>query len=378
MSLLMLLAGCGPSNMQKTDIYSQLGPFLEPSIQADRQNPREINRSDFILTFNFTIDALLYKKSATCRINDLPPVDCPNGTFVLTDIPDGDHSITVNATDSLGRRAQDLTTSIRVDTVPPAAEITLRPGNFTGRMVNVGFTASDAHTGVAGTECALNGAAFTTCTSPLTLSNLNNGNHMIRIRARDRAGNISAENIARWTVNNGAAVIVVGNRPPDNTRSRSAAFSFTGSLDEVAVTQFRCSLNNANFTDCTSPITLAGLADGSHNFRIAGRNHNGEYINPTTVTWRVDNLPPTAPTIVTTLPPISNVATAQFMFSAADSGSGVAAFECSLDGQAFSSCMSPANYSNLAEGDHSFAVRAYDRAGNVSLPAMFNWTVDLP
>ena len=68
---------------------------------------------------------------------------------------------------------------------------------------------------------------------------------------------------------------------------------------------------------------------------------------------------------------------ATFTFSGTDSGSGVAAFECSLDGAAFAACTSPQSYSSLAGGSHTFQVRAVDAAGNVDpTPASFTWTVD--
>ena len=47
------------------------------------------------------------------------------------------------------------------------------------------------------------------------------------------------------------------------------------------------------------------------------------------------------------------------------------------DGAAFSECSSPQAYSGLADGSHSFAVRARDAVGNVdTTPASFTWTVD--
>jgi hypothetical protein len=65
---------------------------------------------------------------------------------------------------------------------------------------------------------------------------------------------------------------------------------------------------------------------------------------------------------------------AEFRFSASESG---ATFTCALDGAAWSACTSPAGYSGLAPGGHSFAVRAADAAGNVDpTPAVQNWTVD--
>jgi myo-inositol-hexaphosphate 3-phosphohydrolase len=70
-----------------------------------------------------------------------------------------------------------------------------------------------------------------------------------------------------------------------------------------------------------------------------------------------------------------NTTTAEFAFSATEVD---ATFACSLDGGAFVSCSSPTSYTLLAEGAHTFAVRASDAAGNTdSSPATRTWTVDL-
>jgi hypothetical protein len=69
----------------------------------------------------------------------------------------------------------------------------------------------------------------------------------------------------------------------------------------------------------------------------------------------------------------SNSASGSFEFS----GSGAAGFECSLDAAGFAPCTSPRSFSSLADGRHTFAVRAIDPAGNVDdTPAQFSWVVD--
>jgi hypothetical protein len=66
---------------------------------------------------------------------------------------------------------------------------------------------------------------------------------------------------------------------------------------------------------------------------------------------------------------------ARFIFSSPDAD--VASFECSLDGAPFETCTSPKDYTNLGEGQHTFSVRAVDKAGNVDpTPASRSWTID--
>jgi hypothetical protein len=65
----------------------------------------------------------------------------------------------------------------------------------------------------------------------------------------------------------------------------------------------------------------------------------------------------------------------EFTFSGSDDV-GVNAFECSLDGAAFSACSSPTSYINLGGGTHTFQVRAVDTSGNEDpSPATFSWFI---
>ncbi len=62
-----------------------------------------------------------------------------------------------------------------------------------------------------------------------------------------------------------------------------------------------------------------------------------------------------------------------FTFSSPVSG---ASFECSLDGDPFSSCSSPQDYTNLSEGQHTFEVRAVFGGRTDPTPASETFSVD--
>ncbi len=83
----------------------------------------------------------------------------------------------------------------------------------------------------------------------------------------------------------------------------------------------------------------------------------------------------TAPetTILTGTSGPGSATSAAFTFSADET----ATFECRIDGGAYSACTSPKSYSGLADGAHTFDVRAKDTAGNVdATPASASWSVD--
>lgn len=112
-------------------------------------------------------------------------------------------------------------------------------------------------------------------------------------------------------------------------------------------------------------------------FVIAGCSGGGGGGNSSddgTSTGPTDSTPPE--TMLDSTPTAqSNSTTGSFSFSSSEAGS---TFEVSVDGGAFASAASPFNTPVLAEGDHTFAVRATDVAGNVdATPAEFAWTIDI-
>ncbi|MCW2811356.1 MAG: metallophosphoesterase, partial [Friedmanniella sp.] len=86
--------------------------------------------------------------------------------------------------------------------------------------------------------------------------------------------------------------------------------------------------------------------------------------------------PVRAPDTTITSAPVSptNATTASFVFTSTVSGS---TFQCQLDSAALTTCTSPASYSGLAAGNHSFNVRATANGLTDSSPDTASWTVDL-
>jgi hypothetical protein len=81
---------------------------------------------------------------------------------------------------------------------------------------------------------------------------------------------------------------------------------------------------------------------------------------------------PTAPTIDTTPTNPTNQSDASFGFSSVQGG---VSFLCRVDAGAFTPCDSPATYSGLAHGSHTFTVKARDPFGVDGDAASFTWMV---
>ena len=85
----------------------------------------------------------------------------------------------------------------------------------------------------------------------------------------------------------------------------------------------------------------------------------------------------TAPTVtILSRPPAQTTSgEASISFRASEQG---ASFQCKLDGAAYHGCSNPAAYHGLGVGQHSFAVRARDAAGNTGAAASIRWTIEPP
>ena len=136
---------------------------------------------------------------------------------------------------------------------------------------------------------------------------------------------------------------------------------------------FLCKLDGGVFIECTSPASYTGLSQATDTFSVKAQDGAGNQSAATTFTWTVDATPPPVPTIATKPAILTNQTGATFTFT--DTQAGVT-FLCQLDSSAFSACPSPAVYSGLGQGSHTFAVQARDGAGNVSAAASYAWTVD--
>ena len=105
------------------------------------------------------------------------------------------------------------------------------------------------------------------CTSPKTYTGLAVGDHVFAVRATDAAGNVQAEWTEwEWTITPAVAPATTLTEAPSGTTTSTAA-TLAFSANEAAT--FECSLDAADFAACTSPVSLTGLAAGSHTFRVA-------------------------------------------------------------------------------------------------------------
>lgn len=293
-------------------------------------------------------------------------------------LADGSHTFTVRVTDAASHTAADSRTWT-IDATAPTATITSSPSDPSKASTAVfSFTGDDGTgSGVASFECQVDAGGFAACASGDSFGPLADGAHTFQVQALDKAGNKSTPASFTWTVDTTLPTATITGTPAAFTLP-TGQFAFEGSDAGSGVASFECQLDGAGFAACTSPASFGPLADGSHTFEVRAIDKAGNVGAPATATWAVDG---TGPTVTITEQPtaVSTLASPTFAFTASDgAGSGVASFECQLDAGTFSPCVSPATFGPLADGSHTFAVKAMDNLGNAGLPVSVTWTIAIP
>jgi RNA polymerase sigma factor (sigma-70 family) len=165
--------------------------------------------------------------------------------------------------------------------------------------------------------------------------------------------------------------------PVPNTRiaSRPAKLSNDSRpvfhLEATGDGSFECSVDGGRFERCGARTAIGRIGDGRHRLvaRVRDRYGNAD-ATPARWIWRVDTKPPRTRIVSSEF----DEDTAKFRFSASERR---AVFECRMDAGEFTRCRSPLSVDDLSEGDHDFAVRATDRAGNRDpSAAVVEWSVD--
>lgn len=189
-------------------------------------------------------------------------------------------------------------------------------------------------------------------------------------------------------------VHVIDTTPPQTTltlgpaegaaiRATSVGFGFTA--DENGA-RFECKLDAGAFTACADARSLtagsasySGLAQGAHTFSV--RSIDGSDNVDATPVVRHFTVDTVAPDTTLSGGPAAGstqtTRTATFTFSSPD---GSATLLCRLDGAAYAACPGGSRtFTGLADGAHTFSVKARDGAGNEDAsPATRTWTVDVP
>jgi hypothetical protein len=335
--------------------------------------------NDSTPTFTFTSpDPFL---GFECSVDGGPFAACGtllDSSHTTGELGDGAHTFAVRAVDLLGPDDTPATRSFTVDTTGPVATIDSGPNGPTSDPTpRFDFSSSEPGSTF---ECNVDGGGFGPCEGPgdshIVDPPLADGPHTFAVRAIDQFDNVGAPTPPRgFTVDTASPNTAIDSGPNGTTGDDTPTFGF--SSNEPGST-FQCRVDGGAFGPCSGPgdsHTIAPLADGPHSFEVRAVDAAGNRdTDPPIRVFTVDTAPPNT---AIDSGPVGTVSddTPTFTFSSAGGDS----FECRLDSDPFAPCSDPGSHTTapLADGEHTFAVRAVDAVGNRDpTPATRSFTVD--
>jgi hypothetical protein len=209
-----------------------------------------------------------------------------SGSLTLPDtLSDGDHTITITATDAAGNQAaQSLV--VDVDTRSPVAPVKVgsAPAAVTSSTSATFHFAEPASTGTVTYRCSLDGGSWTTCPDPVSFSQLASGPHTLLVKAVDAAGNASASTQYAWTVQTTppSAPALQGG-PSTATIVHGARFHVSASPG----TTLECSVDGGRYRACPDNLRLRSLGLGSHVLKVRQVDEAGNLSKPAEYHWTV-------------------------------------------------------------------------------------------
>jgi len=362
------IAGSGEANLASS----------EPSVTAVtfRSAPLE-NVNANSVDFSYDISgANTSGVSAKCYLDQTLQADC-SSPMDLSSVPDGDYTLTVVAANQNSLVLAQAKRSFRLDRKAPMLVINSAPsGTINTTSASIAFSVTDNFPGAV-VYCSLDNAVFAACTSPYNMSNLAQGAHNVKIYAQDRASNKSATQTISFSVDTAIAIpsVAISQMPSAFSNSASASFSFSGASTGSTIASYQCSMDNSAFAACSSPQAYSSLAEGNHSFSVKAIDASGQSSAAANYNFAVDLTKPSTPVVSSNQMNPTKSTSLNLTFNSTDS-SGVAKYECKLDAGSFATCVSPQAFSGLSSASHSFAVRATDKAGNVSAEGSYSIVVD--
>ena len=360
------------------------GPIC-PELDTAITDQPDLRTASSTATFTYVNTVVPANLTFVCQLDGGAWSPCDGGSLTIEELASGSHTFLVSAVGGLG--AVDPTPAYYawiVDTTVPETSVLSGPEN-PSQSTSGAFVFGTNVADPSAWWCAIDPVGETpvedewfACDRTHTWDGLLDGPHTIWVYVVNELGvsDTTPETYA-WVIDTAAPGTEVTEGPTAVTCDTTAVFAF-GSPDDESVTDFRCRLDDQDWTDCDgSAMTYSELEDGTHVFYVASLDGNGNLDpTPATVTFVVDTAAPeTAITLGPTDPAQSDGAVFSF-----DSNEEGVTFYCRLDGgvaEEFTECASPIAYQDLREGSHRFEVYAADRGcSSDASPAAWTWLID--
>lgn len=313
-------------------------------------------------------------------------------SVTFNNLGDGQHTFSVRVVD--GADNPDPAPPVvvwTVDATPP--ELSILAGPTEGEHLQSGdvtftFSAQDNLTAPSGLvfRYLLDSGTWVEAGAERSVqySSLSAGFHQFTVRVDDAAGNTAIQQ-RKFYVDLLPPTVSITEGPLDGGLSRpDGTFVYTGTDDVTAVEllRYQTKLDDAEWSDASLETTFEyqDLANGEHTFSVRSVDLSGRLsLEPVEVRWTVSDGTDIVTAIITGPEDGAYIATNSAAFTYTGLGLTPLTYQTMLDGAGWTqaSTATAINYTNLADGMHTFSVRTVDGLGAVDeTPATRTFWVD--
>jgi hypothetical protein len=207
-------------------------------------------------------------KAAQCQVDTGAFRACAALSSDVATTTEGTHTFNVKGTDLSGNVGAVATTTFRI------IETALVSGPADISNVK---SPTFVFSSLQGTsfECSLDNVTLADCGAKggdnrgsKSFSNLADGVHRFRVRAKDGPVNDPSTLLRVWTVDTLAPVATLDKDSGPGAGALQAVNTETFNFTANETATFQCRLDTADFADCAAPITLDHLKAGQHRFEV--------------------------------------------------------------------------------------------------------------
>lgn len=225
--------------------------------------------------------------SFECAINGGEFEAC-SSPKTYNNLPDGNYRVAIRARDKAGNFSDTGNHSFQVNRAALTVQIsTSIPAYTNQRNFSIAFAKGNPSALSSGFECKIDLLDYVACTSPFDVSNLNEGDHAVQVRAKANDGSFSAVAVLQWRVDLTLPVVNISTGPLgavtiNNTATAAANFAFT--VQDVGGSQVKtitCQIDNGAETNCNcqqNSCTMSYQITGNgaiHNFVVRASDNAG-------------------------------------------------------------------------------------------------------
>ncbi|MBJ7471628.1 MAG: OmpA family protein [Solirubrobacteraceae bacterium] len=228
---------------------------------------------------NFTFTSTDPGATFECKLDAGTWVACPSPK-ALAGLTDGSHTFSVRAIDAAGNvEASPTTYTWVVDTQAPAAP-TFKQAPSAQASSTTFVIEREADTTL---ECQVDGGAWVPCGTTFS-PELADGEHTVKVRQTDAAGNVSPVAQHTWTLDRAApeAPVTVSG-PTGSTTELGATFDFTAEPGA----SLECRVDGGAWAPCVSPFVLSDLGLGDHVLELRATDAAGNTSPVRTERWTI-------------------------------------------------------------------------------------------